>query len=88
MMLFDPVSAPRSKQKANGSAALPALIEGIIPLPSLLRLKRREYLGGLYSGQNLSIREIAQLTHVSQSVVLDALGRFGIVVEHRSTFCV
>jgi hypothetical protein len=40
--------------------------------PVLLRLKRKEYLEGFHSGRLLSIREFAQLTHVNQSVVLDA----------------
>ena len=54
----------------------------------LSSLKRKEYLEGFHSGRLLSIREFAQLTHVNQSVVLYALDRFGIVVQHRSTFCV
>ena len=63
----------------------------LLRVSSLFRLsslKRREYLEGFYSGRLLSIREFAQLTHVSQSVVLDPLDRFGIMVEYRSTFCV
>ena len=55
--------------------------------PVLLRLKRKEYLEGFHSGRLLSIRGIAQHTHFSQSVVLDPLDRFGIMVEYRSTFC-
>ena len=51
-------------------------------------MRSRPYLEGLSAGRHLSIREIAQLTPVSQSVVIDALDRSGIVVEHRSTFCV
>lgn len=64
------------------------LIQDNIPLPSLLRLRSRCYLEQLYTGGHLSAREIAQLTHVNQSVVLDALDRFDIVMEHRCKFCV
>jgi predicted DNA-binding protein YlxM (UPF0122 family) len=57
---------------------MPALIEDTIPLPSLLLLRSRSYLDGLYSKQHLSVREIARLTEESRSVVLEALDRFGI----------
>jgi hypothetical protein len=75
---FDSVFAPRTKQQANGRLGLPALIEGIIPLPSLLRLRRRSYIEELYREKHLSGREISRLTKVSRSMVLEALDRFGI----------
>jgi len=78
MRLFEPVSTPPAKQKANGHAVPPALIEDAIPLPSLLLLRSRSYLDGLYSKQHLSVREIARLVEVSRSTVLEALSRFGI----------
>ena len=76
--LFEPVPSPPAKQKANGHAVPPALIEDAIPLPSLLVLRSRSYLDGLYSKQHLSVREIERLADVSRSVVLEALDRFGI----------
>jgi predicted DNA-binding protein YlxM (UPF0122 family) len=78
MRLFKPVSPPPGKREANGYNASSALIEDSIPLPSLLRLRSRSYLEGLYSKQHLSVREIARLAEVSRSMVLEALDRFGI----------
>jgi len=69
------VSAPRSKQHANGNVAL---IEGTIPLPPLLQLRSQSYMEQLYTGRHLSVREIATLTDLSHSVVLAAMDRFGI----------
>jgi len=51
---------------------------GLITLPSLLRLRSKSYLEGLYSKRHLSIREIARLADASHSGVLEALDRFGI----------
>jgi len=78
MRLFDSVSSPPGQQKANGHGTLPALIEDHIALPSLLRLRSRSCLEGLYPGQHLSVREIARLAEVSRSVVQETLDRFGI----------
>jgi site-specific DNA recombinase len=72
------VSAPPDKRRANGRPALPALIEATIPLPGLTLLRSKSYLGKLYVGRHLSARQIARLTDVSRSVVLEALDRFGI----------
>jgi len=69
---------PRGQQKANTCGAVPELIEDYIALPSLLRLRSRSYIEGLYSKQHLSVREIARLAEVSRSAVLEALRRFGI----------
>jgi hypothetical protein len=41
-------------------------------------LRSKSYLGKLYVGRHLSARQIARLTDVSRSVVLEALDRFGI----------
>jgi len=73
---FDSVFAPRTNKQANGRPALAALIEGTIPLPSLLRLRGRAFLGQLYRRRRLLAREIARPTGVSRSGVLgsDAQG--------------
>ena len=75
---FERVFAPPDQRKANARAAPPALIEDTISLPSLLRLRSRSYLEELFSGRHLSAREIARLTEVSRSMVLEALDRLGI----------
>ena len=72
-MMFVP--ARGSKQQANKR---PALIADMIQLPSLVQLRSRSYLERLYLSQHLSIREIARLTDVSHSVVLEAINRFRI----------
>ena len=69
------MSAPRSKQHANKRAAL---IEDTIPLPPLLQLRSKSYPESLYTGRHLSVREIANLTDLSHSVVLAAMDRFSI----------
>jgi hypothetical protein len=46
-----------------------ALIEDTIPLPALLQLRSKSYLEALYTGKHLSVREIANLTDLSHSVV-------------------
>jgi hypothetical protein len=50
----------------------------MIQLPPLVQLRSKSYLERLYLNQHLSIREIARLTEVSHSVVLEAINRFGI----------
>ena len=77
MRLFEPVSAPPGQQKTNTRGTVPALIEGVIPLPPLLRLRSRNFLEGLYTSEHLSAPEIARLADVSRSTVLEALDRFG-----------
>ena len=52
MRLFEPVSAPPDKRRANGHAVRPALIEDAIPLPSLLLLRSRSYLDGSSTPSN------------------------------------
>jgi hypothetical protein len=61
-----------------GLPALPALIQGTIPLPGPARLRSKSYLSQLYRGRHLSARQIARLTDVGRSVVLATLDRFGI----------
>ena len=68
----------KDQQKANTRAAPPALTEGDIPLPPLLRLRTKSFLEGLYTGERLSVREISRLADVSRSTVLEALDRLGI----------
>jgi hypothetical protein len=75
---FDSVCTPPGQQKANMRQALPALIEGAILLPGLALLRSKSYLEQLYVGRHLSAREIASVTGVSRSMVLEALDRFGI----------
>ena len=53
-------------------------MEDTLPLPSLLRLRRRSYLEQLNTGGHLSAREIARLTDVRRSVVAEAQDRFSI----------
>ena len=69
------VLARGSKRQANKR---PALIADMIQLPSLVQLRSKSCLECLYLDQHLSIREIARLTDVSHSVVLEAINRFGI----------
>jgi hypothetical protein len=71
--------APPGQPKANRHGEIPALIEGVIPLPSLLRLRSKAFLERLYTGEHLSAREIAGMTGLSRSGVLGALDRFGIL---------
>ncbi len=78
MRLFEPVSAPLGQQKANACGAIPALIEGVILLPGLLRLRSKGSLEALYRGDHLSAREISRMAGASRSGVLKALDRFGI----------
>ena len=75
---FDSVFAPPDQQKANARGTIPALIEGIIPLPSLLSLRSKGALERLYTREHLSAREISRLADASRSGVLNALNRFSI----------
>ena len=75
---FDSVFAPPDQQKTNGRAACPALIEGVIFLPSLLCLRSKSALEGFYTHERMSAREISRLVGSSRSAVLDALDRFDI----------
>ena len=75
---FDSVFAPPGQQKANARGAVPALIEGIVPLPPVLSLRSKSALERLYTSEHLSAREISRLVGSSRSAVLDALDRFGI----------
>jgi predicted DNA-binding protein YlxM (UPF0122 family) len=54
------------------------LIEGVIFLPSLLGLRSKSALEGLYTREHLSAREISRLVGSSRSAVLAALDRFDI----------
>jgi len=78
MKLFEPGSAPPDQPKANARGAVPALIEGVIPLPPLLRLRTKSSLEQLYTGERLSAREISRLAGASRSGVLKALDRFNV----------
>jgi hypothetical protein len=78
MSPFDSVPSPQVTQSTNGRPGLPALIEGVIPLPGLALLRSKSYLAQLYAGRHLSARQITRLTEVSQSVVLATLTRCGI----------
>jgi predicted DNA-binding protein YlxM (UPF0122 family) len=75
---FDSVPSPPAQPEANARGTIPALIEGIIPLPSLLSLRSKGALEGLYTRKHLSAREISRLVGSSRSAVLDALDRFDI----------
>jgi len=70
-------SAPPGQQKANACAPIPALIEGVIPLQPLLLLRSKNSLGGCYTSEHLSVREIARLADVGRSTVPEALDRYG-----------
>jgi DNA-binding CsgD family transcriptional regulator len=69
------VSAPRSKQHANGKMVL---IEDRISLPPLLQLRSKSFLERLYLRDHLSVNEVARMTKISHSTVLAALSRFDI----------
>jgi hypothetical protein len=78
MWLFEPVSAPPNQPITSRRAAVPPLIESVIPLPPVLLLRSRSVLGALYAAEGLSAREIIRLTGASRYGVLKALDRFGI----------
>jgi Recombinase len=73
---FDSTVAPPAQPNANTRGAVPALIEGVIPLPSLLCLRSKSALEGFYTHERMSAREISRLVGSSRSAVLDALDRF------------
>lgn len=75
---FDSVFAPPGQRKANARGAIPPLIEDTIPLPSLLSLRSKSALEGLYRHERLSARKISRLAGASRAGVLGALDRFGI----------
>ena len=73
--------APPDQPEANAGAPVPALIEGVIPIPPLLTLRSRGALERLYSRERLSARENSRLAGASRSGVLNALDRFGIPLD-------
>ena len=75
------VFAPPNQPEANAGAPVPALIEGVIPIPPLLTLRSRGALERLYSRERLSVREISRLAVASRFGVLKALDRFSIPRE-------
>ena len=77
--LFDSVFAPPAQPEANACGAIPALIEGVIPLPTVLGLRSRGALERLYAREHLSAREIERLIGASHAGVLRALDRFSIL---------
>ena len=52
--------APPDQPKANARAAIPALIEGVVPLPPVLGLRSKSALERLYTSEHLSAREISR----------------------------
>jgi hypothetical protein len=54
------------------------LIEDLLQLPEILKVKSKSFLIKLYSKDNLSVREIAGLTNTSHSTILSALLKLGI----------
>jgi hypothetical protein len=54
------------------------LIEGVVPLPPVLGLRRKGALERLYTHDHLSAREISHLAGASRSDVLNALNRFNL----------
>ena len=77
-MAFEPVPPPPVQPNANAREAIPALIEGVIPLPSVLGLRSRGALERLYRREHLPAREIQRLLGVCHAGVLEALDRFAI----------
>ena len=76
--LFESTFAPPNHPAAGARAPIPSLIEGVVPLPSVLLLRNRSALDALHAGEGLSAREITRLTGASRSGTLKALDRFGI----------
>jgi predicted DNA-binding protein YlxM (UPF0122 family) len=76
--MFELVPSPPAQLKANPGGPVPALIEGVVPLPPVLSLRSKGVLERLYGRERLSAREISRLIGSSRSAVLDALDRFGI----------
>jgi hypothetical protein len=79
--MFEPVSAPPHQPAAGARAAVPALIEGAIPLPPVLSLRSKDALGRLYSRDHLSAREISRLVGASRSGVLRVLDRCSVPLD-------
>ena len=71
-------SPPPNQPNANTRVAVPALIEGVIPLPPVIGLRSRGVLETLYRKKHLSAREIERLLGVSHAGVLEALDRLAI----------
>ena len=72
MLFFYVVDSKRA------SGALPALIEGVIPLPPVMFLRSKGALEGFYTRDQLSARAVSRIAGASRSGVLKALDRFGI----------
>ncbi len=70
---FHSIFASPCKRKPNSRAAVPALIEGFIPLPPLLCLRSKGALEGIYTGEHMPAREISRMAGASRSGVLKAL---------------
>lgn len=80
-MAFEPVPSPPNQPEANRRPPIPALIEGVVPIPPVLSLRNKAALDRLYTCEQLSAREISRLAGASRSGVLNALDRFGIPSE-------
>ena len=63
--MFEPVASPPAQPKANPREPIPALIEGLIPLPSVLDLRKQGPLKRLYGSEHLSFCEIDRLVGAS-----------------------
>ena len=75
---FEPVPSPPNQPEANARPPIPALIEGVVPIPPVLSLRSKAMLERLYTREHLSAREISRLAGASHSGVLKALDRFSI----------
>ena len=75
---FESVPSPPDQPEANAGGSVPALIEGVVPLPPVLLLRSKSAVGALYAVEGLSAREITRLVGASRSGVLKALDRFSI----------
>ena len=75
---FDSTFAPPDQRRANAYGAIPALIEGVIPVLLVLSLRSKGSLERFYTREHLSAREITRLVGASRSGVLKALDRFGV----------
>jgi hypothetical protein len=59
--MFEPCPCPRAGLMANLAGPAPALIEGIVLLPSPLSLRIRSWLAAFYPEQHLSAREFSRI---------------------------
>ncbi len=84
--MFESVPFPPNQPEANAGAPIPALIEGVVPIPPVLRLRSKSALEGLYTREKFSAREISRLAGASRSGVLKALDRFSIPRETCASF--